>query len=605
MGLAFTIDSPLKVAHYGINSVISIMDDDLVEKMRKIHCLKNSIEYLPITVKEYDYRAKRITAYLNLINMLVKQNFEKLKQEILKRGDEAVKYCNMLPDKNLFKVSLSNYINGNIPIDVFRVLLNKQMFPGSIDVNIMTKVDNVNYGKNREPLPVEFNDAHAALRGYANSDLHSSVVLSAGMNQRLYSYIDQFEEFLPDISGYIRKKIVLKVSDYRSALIQGKLLAKKGIWVSEYRVESGLNCGGHAFASDGYLMGPILEEFKKNRETLFSTMYEIFIRALEKKGIFVPIEKLNLNITAQGGVGTSEEHSFLLNYYNLNSVGWGTPFLLVPEATNVDTETLDLLCKAKEDDLYLSNSSPLGVPFNNLRGSSKEVEKIDRIIDGKPGSSCPKKFLISNSEFSGKAICTASAKYQSQKIAELDASPACGEEYEKKYKNIVDKTCLCVGLATSVLKMYDAAEKIDGENISICPGPNMAYFSTIASLKEMVDHIYGRINLIVRTDRPNMFIKELRLYLDYLKDRIAEINMPASVNQVKYFETFQANISNGIQYYKDLFSTRINDIRVKLETELSKAEESFNEIKQSMAEKNLISAIANEIVEKITEHTTA
>jgi hypothetical protein len=584
--------------------VISIVDDDLIEKMRRIHCLRNKIEYLPITVKEYDYRAKRITAYLNLINLLVKQNFEKLKHDILERGEEAVKYCDMLPDKSLFKVSLSNYLKGNIPINVFRVLLNEQIVSGAIDVNIMTKVDNVNYGKNREPLPVEFNDAHAALRGYANSNLHSSLVLSAGMNQRLYSYIEKFNDFLPDIYGNIRKKITIKVSDYRSALIQGKFLAKKGIWVSEYRIESGLNCGGHAFASDGYLMGPILEEFKKNRETLIATMHEIFVQALQRKNLPIPARQLSVNITAQGGVGTSEEHSFLLNYYQLNSVGWGTPFLLVPEVTNVDTETLDLLCKAKEDDLYLSNSSPLGVPFNNLRRSSKEVEREDLIIDGKPGSSCPKKFLISNSEFPGNAVCTASAKYQSQKISELDTSAAYGEEYEKKYKKIVEKTCLCVGLATSVLKMYNAAEKIDGKNISICPGPNMAYFSTVTSLKEMVDHIYGRINLIVRTDRPNMFIKELRLYLDYLKERIAEINMPASVNQVKYFETFQANISNGIQYYKDLFSTRINDIRVKLETELSKAEESFNEIKQSMAEKNLISAIANEIVEKITEHTT-
>ena len=30
MGLGFTIDTPLKVAHYGIDSVISIVDDDLI-----------------------------------------------------------------------------------------------------------------------------------------------------------------------------------------------------------------------------------------------------------------------------------------------------------------------------------------------------------------------------------------------------------------------------------------------------------------------------------------------------------------------------------------------------------------------------------------------
>ena len=78
-----------------------------------------------------------------------------------------------------------------------------------------------------EKLPVEFNDAHAALRGYAESNLSSSIIFSAGMNPRLYSYIAQFEDFFPNKSGVIKKKIVLKVSDYRSALIQGKFLAKK------------------------------------------------------------------------------------------------------------------------------------------------------------------------------------------------------------------------------------------------------------------------------------------------------------------------------------------------------------------------------------------
>ena len=30
MGLAYTIDSPIRVAHYGISSVISIADDELI-----------------------------------------------------------------------------------------------------------------------------------------------------------------------------------------------------------------------------------------------------------------------------------------------------------------------------------------------------------------------------------------------------------------------------------------------------------------------------------------------------------------------------------------------------------------------------------------------
>ena len=54
------------------------------------------------------------------------------------------------------------------------------------------------------------------------------------MNPRLYGYIAHFDDFFPDANGYIKKKIILKVSDYRSAIIQGKFLAKKGLWISEY-----------------------------------------------------------------------------------------------------------------------------------------------------------------------------------------------------------------------------------------------------------------------------------------------------------------------------------------------------------------------------------
>ena len=108
------------------------------------------------------------------------------------------------------------------------------------------------------------------------------------MNPKLYGYIAQFDDFFPNADGHIKKKIVIKVSDYRSALIQGKFLAKKGLWVSEYRIESGLNCGGHAFATDGYLMGPILSDFKEKREELISEVFAICKDALQANNKVVP-----------------------------------------------------------------------------------------------------------------------------------------------------------------------------------------------------------------------------------------------------------------------------------------------------------------------------
>ena len=68
----------------------------------------------------------------------------------------------------------------------------------------MTKLYKVNY-KNGEELPIEYNDAHAALRGFASSKLNSSLVLSAGMSPRLYSYLESFNDFFPDEKGVIKE----------------------------------------------------------------------------------------------------------------------------------------------------------------------------------------------------------------------------------------------------------------------------------------------------------------------------------------------------------------------------------------------------------------
>lgn len=594
MGLGFSIDTPIKVAHYGIDSVISIVDDDLIEKMREVHCNKSGKTYNAISTDVEDYRAIRITAYLNLVNEIVLQNFQALKDSFGKIGGEFEKYIYLLPDDSELKLKYNQARNNNSLAEI-RDWVFAQLKLGSIDVNIMTKVDKANYKKN-EKLPVKYNDAHASLRGFANSNLKSSIVLSAGMNPRLYSYFEEFEDFYPDEKGELNKKIILKVSDYRSALIQGKFLAKKGLWISEYRIESGLNCGGHAFASDGYLLGPILEEFKSNREALIDINHSIYSEALETKNIAyngIPFEQ---KITAQGGVGTFEEQNFLLDHYQIESVGWGTPFLLVPEVTNVDEHTIKLLSEAKEADLYLSKISPLGVPFNSLRGNTKDIEKLENALNGKPGSPCPKKFLQLNTEYEGKPICTASKTYQSRKIKELEEQNLAQNEFVREYDKIIEKACLCVGLATSTLKNSGAATKIDGDGVLVCPGPNLAYFSNIVTLKEMVDHIYGRENLILRNDRPNMFVKELKLYINFLKEKVTDTYGIITNNQRKYFSTYCSNLKDGIAYYYDLLdeykhvfngttSQIIKDIQIQEKSlhQLISEIEKFSSIQQKVA----------------------
>jgi hypothetical protein len=58
MGIGFTIDTPIKVAHLGISSVISLVDDILIEKMREHYCILKKFPYQAITDNMDDFRAK-------------------------------------------------------------------------------------------------------------------------------------------------------------------------------------------------------------------------------------------------------------------------------------------------------------------------------------------------------------------------------------------------------------------------------------------------------------------------------------------------------------------------------------------------------------------
>ena len=545
MGTAFTAETPLRVAQYGISSVVSIVDDVLLERLRKVYCEKNGYEYNEITNDNIDHRAKRITSYLNLIHKLTNEKFQEFTNSTNEKLEDIKKYFSLLPNSSDIKKEFYKIIEDSFNVEDLQKWLCENLSFGSIDVNIMTKVDKTNFHKNTE-LPVEYNDAHAALRGYAKSDLESSIIFSAGMNPRLYGYIADFPDFYPDLNGNIKKKIVLKVSDYRSAIIQGKFLAKKGLWVSEYRIESGLNCGGHAFATDGLLMGPILSEFRKNREDLIEETYETLITALSQLNKIIPKKKLNIKVTAQGGVGTSAEQEFLIDHYNLDSVGWGTPFLLVPEVTTVDDDTRKKLIAAKENDLYLSKVSPLGVPFNNLKNNSKDIERDDKILNGKPGSSCPRRFLALSQQYDKQGICSASRKFQKIKIKESN------NDSNISLDNVFEKTCLCVGLSAPAIINNNIDVK-DSRAVSICPGPNLAYFSNLMTLEEISHHIYGLKESEVREDRPHFFVKELELYMNYFKEKLDESATSFNKRQEKYFQKFLDNMNDGVNYYTNLF----------------------------------------------------
>lgn len=554
LGLSYSVDTPLKVARYGISSVVSIIEDEMVEKMRGFHAMRNGIPYTYISDKEPDYRARRITGYLNLMKQLIDAQMVEMRSFDIDSLNPLTKYFEMLPQDSTLREAYERV--KKMPEGEQRQKLIAELkecvVPGSIDVNIMAKVDNLTYAADGTPLPAEFSDASAALRGFALSDLSSALVLSAGYNPRLYNYLEAFPDFFPDENGILKKKIILKVSDFRSATIQGKLLAKKGVWVSEFRIESGLNCGGHAFATDGFLLGPILEDFKQKRDALRAELLEICNAANARKERHMlpatPVQR----ITVQGGIGTANEDEFLRAYYQLDGTGWGSPFLLVPEATNVDNETLHAMANASPSDYFLSNASPLGVPFHNFRRTTATQQIKDRLQKGRPGSPCYKKYLASDTEFTTAPICTASREYQHKKIAQLEGMALSPEEHATALTRITEKDCLCEGLTSSVFLKEDISLSHGLSAVTICPGPNLQFFSGVFTLREMVDHIYGCTNLLNNLYRPNMFINELGLYVDHLKKEVARGARDLNKKHLDFVTNFRNNLLDGINYYKDL-----------------------------------------------------
>lgn len=554
MGLGYTIDTPLKVARFGISSVVSIIEDHLLEKMRKFHANKAGLQFVPIPVTQADSRAKRITAYLDLLNTLVMKQVEQIKSESLTAGNEIVKYFQLSAPFSKWKEKYDAFLhmNSGNAREELEKQLRDSILPGALDVNIMTKCDRTNYDENGEALSAEYSDAMAALRGFALSTCNSSVVFSAGMNPRLYAYCEQFNDFFPDSKGQLKKKIILKVSDFRSASIQGKFLAKKGLWISEFRIESGLNCGGHAFATDGLLMGPILQEFKEKKTALTEELWSMCSTAWTTKEKPIPQSIFPIRVTVQGGIGTAAEDRFLIEQFGVDGTGWGSPFLLVPEATSVDDTTLRQLSDAQEEDYYLSEASPLGVPIHNFRPSSSQLQRMDRIAKNRSGSPCYKKFLAFNTEFTAEPICTASRQYQHLKIEDLKKQQLSEEKFKKAEARILEKECLCEGLTASALIMNHVDPGHDLNAVAICPGPNLKFFHGVFSLQEMVDHIYGRNDILKNQNRPHMFINELRLYQDHLKKEVVKLSENPDIKQSARLNQFRSNLLEGIAFYRTL-----------------------------------------------------
>ncbi len=196
----------------------------------------------------------------------------------------------------------------------------------------------------------------------------------------------------------------------------------------------------------------------------------------------------------------------------------------------------------------------MGILLNNFKSSTAEAQRLKRLENNRPGSPCTKKYLCTNTEFTEQPICTASREYQHLKLQQLDTLELSNPEYEQQYRTITEKICLCEGLCASAYLKYDLLKPRENKAVAICPGPNLAYFSRIYSLEEMVRHIYGELDLLGKIKRPHRFIKELNLYIDYLRTDLQAQLKGVTDKKQKQLARFKAQLEEGISYYRDLFS---------------------------------------------------
>ena len=142
MGTGFTIDTPLRVARYGISSVVSLVDDVLIEQMRRFHCEREGEPFEEIAGKDDDSRARRITAYLDLLDRVVARQTEELRATPFVSGSEITRYYELLPESPL-KQTYRQMLETADPAakTLLQTELRRAVVAGSIDVNIMTKLD--------------------------------------------------------------------------------------------------------------------------------------------------------------------------------------------------------------------------------------------------------------------------------------------------------------------------------------------------------------------------------------------------------------------------------------------------------------------------------
>ena len=153
---------PRCAGKYGISSVLSLVDDTLIEQMRQVPLRAGRRTVRGDRLDDEDARARRITAYLNLLDRWSggRSPLAGLAVRAGKRNHALLRAC--CPTVRCRRVSRHARDRRRGRARCGNSGCARSATPGNIDVNIMSKGERDAYGDG-EKLPKQFSDALAAL----------------------------------------------------------------------------------------------------------------------------------------------------------------------------------------------------------------------------------------------------------------------------------------------------------------------------------------------------------------------------------------------------------------------------------------------------------
>ncbi len=142
-------------------------------------------------------------------------------------------------------------------------------------------------------------------------------------------------------------------------------------------------------------------------------------------------------------------------------------------------------------------------------------------MQGHPGSSCPRGYLASNTELSEAAdlhrVARVPARQARTRSASRSPPPADTTDRARPRRLRQD---LHLPPPRQRRARRARHRRSPGLPVAVCPGPNLAWFDREYTLREMVDHIYGRGESLVPASRPHCLAKELEMFVDHFAKQV-------------------------------------------------------------------------------------